>query len=304
MEEKQDKQKKQSFWSIVPGILTGCAAIIGAIGSLGVLITALVTLGFIEPPFAKSTPLPPSTVTEAVTLPSPTDAPPPPPSPTNTPVPLATATATLVSVQIIPTESPTEQPIAQIYSRSCQGILDNGQGRGDDYYTIDVDGSSGQLEPFEVYCDMTREGGGWTLFAYHTDGIKVLEVDKVMKSETGVMQSERWRTVRDNMTTGMMFVDEDERVSRISATKLNGGSCKDMQDAESLIPLGSDTGIWHDERDGCNKKNQDYSLINLTDSSSGAALYQQSGIKFDIWPRTYPAAYSYKEQNELFYFIK
>ncbi len=307
MEEKQEKQKKQSFWSTVPGILTGCAAIIGAIGGLGALITALVTLGFIEPPFPKPTPPPLSTATEVVILPSPTDAPPPPS--TNTPVPIATATATLVSAQIISNESPTEQPISQIYPRSCQEILGNDQSRGDDYYAIDADGPSGRLESFEVYCDMTRQGGGWTLYAYHTDGIKVFEVPSVTKSEPGVMQSDQWRAVRDNMTTGMMFVDEFGKVTTLSAAKLNRGNCQNVQNPESLIPpSGTSNQIWHDEDSGCNGVGQDYSVISIKGppykyyKKAGAALYQFSAEKFDIWP--YKATVSFDDQNELFYFIK
>lgn len=242
----------------------------------------------------------PATTEPATTVPA---------TPTQTTAAPTLTAPTETAVALAP--APTEDSLAplQTVPRSCQEILEAGQSQGDGTYTIDADGPEGRLDPFEVYCDMTHQGGGWTLFAYHTDGIKVFEVENVTITETGVLQGERWRAIRDNITTGMMFIDEFGKVSRIDLDRLNEASCQLVQNPSSLLPIeGSSSHVWHDEDSGCNVGGRDYSMVILEDSTytsyrtAGASLYQWSEIKFNVWG--YPSDVSYSYQNEMYYYIK
>jgi len=197
--------------------------------------------------------------------------------------------------------------------RSCKEVFDKSSSRTDGLYKIDADGPEGKLEPFDVYCDMTHEDGGWTLYANHSDGIAIIqEPERVRPTKYGVMNRQRWQASLANMKVGMMFIDENGKISTISSKKLKSGNCLSVQFVESLTQLainGTAQGaLWHEEKKGCDGTGLDYSTIQLSGQiisnykTVGASLFEHSDKRFDLWP--YQALNSYKFQNRLLYFIK
>ena len=174
-------------------------------------------------------------------------------------------------------------------------------------YWIDPDGEGG-VDPFEVWCEMSVEGGGWTLFAYHADQTSIAVAAPVLPSGSyGVVGDASWVALRDAFTDGMMFIDEDGDVSRISRQKIWTGNCTSLSEIASLVPghtgASPDGTLWRQENSGCGNGGTDYSLIVLRDASAyGACVYQYSNVKFDLWP--YGGNVSYGAQNDLEYYLR
>lgn len=199
---------------------------------------------------------------------------------------------------------PAQCPGIPLYGESCQAIATGGNSVGDGFYMLDPDGE-GPLEPYESYCNMSTEGGGWTLYATHSIEPQVVVADTVSPDANGVLNDERWMAIKSTMTVGMMFIDVEGRVSLISKEKLVNGNCVSVNDVTSLINNSNSYGrIWHNETSGCGLSGVDYSLIILTTNSVyGASIYNVSNVKFDTFGYS-PYGSSYSHTKTLRYYIK
>jgi serine protease len=192
-------------------------------------------------------------------------------------------------------------------AKTCREIKDSNPTAASGMYRLDFDGN-GPLSTINVYCDMHTLGGGWTQYAYHKDNTGPHAALDTMDGKTlGVLSDGHWRFLIENMRDGMMFIDENKKVSQISKTKLLNANCKNPLSVQSLrTPV--EILLWHDETSGCNVTGRDYSLIVMYSSGghhadiAGAAIYQQGKIKYDVW--NYATDWSYVYQNELHYFIR
>jgi len=157
-------------------------------------------------------------------------------------------------------------------------------------YWVDPDGDGG-VDPFEVWCDMDVEGGGWALFGSYANGETVVFVDPVRPDGAyGITLDAQWQALRDAMVDGMMVIQDDAgtpRVARVSAAKLEDTSadnCIPIGTIDSLVPgqFTYDFLWWYDP--DCNGAGADYTFISLG-YSHGTLLYQLNAtVKFDLWP--------------------
>lgn len=187
---------------------------------------------------------------------------------------------------------------------TCLEILNDNASIGDGLYTLDIDGASGPAPIEKTYCDMSTLSGGWTLFASHADNKGVVTDNSIVPEKLGAFDDNKWQFFRDNMTSGMMFIDDNGHVSYISKEKLRSANCHTIDDTPSLINNAYNSyAIWHDERGGsCAGVAGNLSFIVLGSHYYGASLFQRSDVKFEIWP--YALDSNYKLTSGIRYYVK
>lgn len=144
----------------------------------------------------------------------------------------------------------------------------------DGIYSVDPDGAIGVVVPFDVWCDMNLDAGGWTLWASVVKGPSAL-TGTVQPSSSGYMDATRYATLYPaatkfrvrGQTTGVRFF--------VSKSELAGAGCSNLS---SPVPENVDSGMYttvygHTETSGCTLSGGDYAWLSVnTGTTLGAVL--------------------------------
>ena len=126
-----------------------------------------------------------------------------------------------------------------VQGTDCLSILNDGLDSGDGIYTIDPDGSGTGVDPFDVSCDMTTDGGGWTMMLHLYDMSGLDEDEFIATYGHNLFTDESWHYDGSSVVDGLA---SDGLVSLTT---------------QGAVAISHMDGLWDDLRMTCSTADDD-----------------------------------------------
>ena len=115
---------------------------------------------------------------------------------------------------------------------TCSAVLSSDPSATDGVYTIDPDGTGGN-DPFDVFCDMSTDGGGWTIIFKSSD-------PAIWKTDSGTPGTGEW----SQDFSGITFPMDELMLNQVTGAlvvNVTGVSSSDLYQCA----LGSNSRYWN-----------------------------------------------------------
>ncbi|GAB5389247.1 MAG: hypothetical protein Alpg2KO_22150 [Alphaproteobacteria bacterium] len=181
---------------------------------------------------------------------------------------------------------------AAVLRTSCLDILQNSESTGDGTYTVDPTGS----DSFSVHCDMTTDGGGWTLvnhrLAAPADSIVTTTVTPSTPSTA--VTAARWQALRDAGSEMLTTEASGANPLRLNIASALSANC---------LPLVNDISASHliqSENSGCAGSGLDYCYLGSNEPNRRTLITRICSSGNDFWQDT-PPIFPYDPATLLIY---
>ena len=167
----------------------------------------------------------------------------------------------------------------QSAATSCAAILSGGYSGGSGSYWLDPDGAGGTA-PFQAWCDMVGDGGGWTLWASVTLGATPT-TGLVTPSSNAFMDDVRFTALRAGAGVFRARGQSSGTTFFATVAEAAAGNCHDLASAAPEVGIGSYPLVYgHKETSGCDLQGSDRAFLGL---NGGAVLNVGSDAGVTLW---------------------